>query len=104
MQKLSALEQFAGSLAASLRQELKPLESLPGFCFDLRIEGRVHSGDLRVEFRIGENQYAQDVKAGTYRAMIEEFMRRHGWDKANRPLMIGYDATIQQDKDLLPNA
>ena len=102
--KLTPIEQFVGSLAAGIREDLKHLESLSSFCFAIRVDGRVHSGDLKVEFQIGESSYAMDVKGGTYRAVIEEFMRRHGWDKANAPLMIGYNGESEIGKEQLPNA
>ena len=85
------IEEFVKSLAGSIRAELKGIETLPEFYFDISISGRVHTGELKIEFRLGENTWTNNVKGGALRPVIVEFMRRYGWDRANAPLQLTYD-------------
>ena len=53
------------------------------------LAGRIVGGDLKVEYRLGE--WTEDrVTGNSIDAVVNEYMRRKGWDKRHAPLAIAY--------------
>ena len=68
------------------------------FAIDIEVRGRVHEGDLRIEFSVGESYGADSsAKAHSLRAALHEWTRRKSWNEANRPLMLGYNGELKAD-------
>ena len=72
-----------------IRSELQKIETLDAFEFIVKAEGRVHEGELKIVFSL-DHPYEMGViaKGGDINVVLEEFMRRFGWNKRNNPLMI----------------
>lgn len=66
------------------------------FRVDIEISGRVHSGEINIEFGVGEG-YGAHVKANNLDASLYEFMRRKGFEVSNKPLCISYDGEEVED-------
>ena len=56
------------------------------FQFEIYCSGRVQDGDVDITFKIGD--YSDNVKGNSVDATLEEYMRRHGWDAAHKPICI----------------
>lgn len=75
--------------AVALRAELQKVESLSRFEFGVEISGRVHDGELKINYKCGEYSYSADkTEGGRATAVVKEFLRRKGWNEANAPLCL----------------
>jgi hypothetical protein len=84
-------DQMVKNLAKFLRDELRQLE-IHSLDFSLDINGRVHDGDLDITFSLGSSYNEGGcVKGGDISKVVDEYKRRFGWDKRNKPLCIGFD-------------
>ncbi len=89
-------------LALHVRERLNKVESIPKIEFSIDISGRPHDGDLRIKYEIGST-YSDGgaVKGSKLEIVIDEYMRRFGWDKQNQPLCISFDGTeTTPEKDI----
>lgn len=87
-----AIVSFEGALKREIkrvRQQLQQVESLSSMHLEIKIEGSVHSGDLKLTYGLG--QYVGKVVGDTLQAVLDEFVRQHGWEKVHAPLVIGYE-------------
>lgn len=59
------------------------------FIFEIRAQGRVLDGDLKVEFRL-ERRYDSEVNVsgGSLDSVEDEFIRRHLWRSRNAALCL----------------
>ena len=82
-------EELIVNMVRMIRDELRQIESLQAFEFTIRAEGRVHEGDVSLTFKL-DHPYESGVyvTGNTIAAVLQEFMRRHGWNKRHMPLMI----------------
>lgn len=89
-------DQMVKNLATFLRDELKQVDEISSIDFEIAIDGRVHDGDINIEYRLG-NAYSTggQVKGGDLPKVVDEYKRRFGWDKRNKPLCIGFDGEAQ---------
>ena len=72
-----------------IRGELQKIETLNGFEFEIKAEGRVHDGDVKITFRLDSHYDSYVcVKGNSIAAVLQEFMRRHGWNSRHSPLLI----------------
>ena len=78
-------------MAAYIRSELQQIEELPTLSFTIDISGRVHDGEIKINFALG-NTYSEGgcVKGGNLDEVIREYLRRFGWDKRHQPLELSY--------------
>lgn len=88
-------DQMVRNLATFLRDELRQLDEPPSSLdFNISINGRVLGGDLNITFSIGSTyRDGGCVTGGDLHRIVEEYKRRFGWDKRNKPLCIGYDGS-----------
>ena len=85
-------DQMVKNLAQFLRDELSPLDEISSLDFSIMIDGRVHDGELKIEYHLGSTYSTGGlVKGGDLPRVVEEYKRRFGWDKRNKPLMLGYN-------------
>jgi hypothetical protein len=90
---MTTYNQMVKNLATFLRDELKQLDDGPSSLdFNITISGRVLDGDLNIIYSIGST-YSEGghVKGGDVAKVVDEYKRRFGWDKRNKPLCIGYN-------------
>lgn len=76
-------------IVKDIRAELSTVESISSLDFDIDVSGRVHDGDINIEFRIGSSySHGGQVKGGSITAVVSEYKRRFGWDERNTPLCL----------------
>lgn len=80
------------NLAQFLRDELRQVDEIHSIDFCLDINGRAQDGDLNIQFSIGST-YSDggQVKGGDLSRVVDEYKRRFGWDRRNKPLCLGFD-------------
>lgn len=69
-----------------VRETLARDESLHSFHFEVRAEGRVHDGEVRISFAVGN--YSANVVGNTVDAAVREYMRRNGFDTLNSGIVL----------------
>lgn len=62
---------------------------------EVRVTGRVQTGDLKITYCFGE--YSGRVEGNELDKVIEEYMRRKGWDEVNAPIAISYQPNSETD-------
>lgn len=88
-------------LAIHVRDRLKVLEDLSSLDFEIEVSGRVHDGDLRINYQIGSTYNEGGVVKGPrLEVVIDEYLRRFGWDMRNQPLCISFDGTTQEPESI----
>jgi hypothetical protein len=97
--KFNAKVLFAAIVAAEVkrvRELLKQDENMSSFAMRIEVEGRVHSGEVKIEFKLSPSSYigSDTVSGHDFDVMFAELMRRRGFDAVNKPLAIGYDGAI----------
>jgi hypothetical protein len=80
---MKELEELFKKVTLEIRGRLKEAD-ITRMEFELRAEGRVHDGEILFEVTLG--QYGADVKGRDIGLVINEFERRHVWNKRNGPL------------------
>lgn len=76
-------------IVKDIREELVSNESISSLDFRIDVSGRIHDGDLLIEFQIGSSYgTGGEVKGGSLVAVIAEYKRRFGWDERNTPLCL----------------
>lgn len=78
------------------------------FEISVSASGRVQDGDVKITYECGP-QYGNAVKGGTLEAVVEEYLRRNGWDRRHAPLALEAPkprrprvASIKTDNDDMP--
>lgn len=86
-------DQMVKNLAMFLRDELKQVDDeISSLDFEISIDGRVHDGELKIEYKLGSSYSSGgQVSGGDLPKVIAEYKRRFGWDKRNQPLMLTFD-------------
>ena len=73
----------------SIRARLQSIENLEAFTFQITAEGRVHDGEVRITFKLDHPyETGVDVRGNSIGVVLDEFMRRHGWNKRHTVLLI----------------
>lgn len=85
------------SLATFIRSDLQQVESLRSFTAEITISGRVHDGEMKIQFSIGGDYNSGAVIGGTIEAVLTEYKRRQGWSKRNAPLELSFDGETKVD-------
>lgn len=90
---MPAYEEAIKEMAAYIRNELQQIENISSLDFNIIIDGRVHDGEIKITFEIG-NPYNKGgmVKGGSVDAVLHEYMRRFGWDLKHQPLMLSHSS------------
>jgi hypothetical protein len=85
---LAELESAVRAAVLDVRARLTECEDLPNFELTITASGRVHEGTIEVSYNL-EGRYNDVVKGGRLTPVLDEFSRRHGWQRANAPLCLG---------------
>lgn len=100
-----AIVSFEGAVKREVKRvrgALQKLEELATFRMEIVARGRVHDGDVKIEFTVGR-EYGGEVTGDNMQAVLEEFMRRHGWKKAHNPVAITFqEAPSNTEDDEIP--
>jgi hypothetical protein len=85
--KAEVFEFYVREMAKELRGWFEQAD-LSRLHFETRVSGQTLTGDLLVEFKISDGEWADSVKGGSVQAVLEEFMRRRGWVAQNAALCL----------------
>ena len=103
---LVAIVSFEGALkreSKRIRKELSKVETLSEFKIDIEISGRVHDGDVKLEYALSRSAYGSGKVTGdNIQAVLDEFLRRNGWEAVHAPKAIGYEKVTSDDSDEIP--
>lgn len=58
------------------------------FEFTIKATGRVRDGEVEIKFSLGENGYTNNVSGDKVEAVVTEYLRRIGWQKAHEYLAL----------------
>jgi hypothetical protein len=72
---------------AALRKRLADADIGGSFGLTINISGRIQDGDVLCEYRLCKN-YGSDTKGHSLTPVINEFLRRNGWEETNAPLAL----------------
>lgn len=81
-------EEEVKAVALAIRSELSKVESISRFSFEIEIEGRIDS-DLKIGYRLGID-YESGITGNNIAAVVDEALRRRGWNQEHKPLMISH--------------
>lgn len=88
-----------------LQSELRGANIGGSFVFELQAHGRCQdTGNVRVEFALAKDYVGDSstVKGNDLEPVLDEFLRRYGWAKANQPLMLTHESAPKNDDDEIP--
>lgn len=98
-----AIVSFEGALKREIkrvRNKLKLTEEVSEFNLTIVAKGRVNDGEVKLSFGLAPSVYGGSVVEGReLNAVVEEFLRRHGWHKKNDPVAISYEKVPSDDTD-----
>ena len=97
-----AIVSFEGAVkreVTRLRSKLKPAAEagiITGNEFKFKIEcsGRIVDGEMKLEYELSGVYGLHAVKGNSPNAVLDEFLRRQGWEKVNAPLQISASEDI----------
>jgi hypothetical protein len=75
-----------------VREQLQENENLHQFEFCITASGRIHDGEVKIEFAIGE--YSANVSANSVDAAVAEYQRRKGFERRHSGLVLTGPGTI----------
>lgn len=81
-----------------VRGILQVNENIHRFEFEITASGRVHDGEVKITFKIGE--YDVSVTGNTVDAAVLEFQRRNGYDAKHSGLVLTGPGEVQSTKNL----
>jgi hypothetical protein len=81
-----------------VRSILQVNEDIHRFAFEINATGRVHDGEVKITFKIGE--YGAAVTGNTVDAAVLEFQRRNGYDSRHSGLVLTGPGTVQSTDDI----
>lgn len=58
------------------------------FYFSISADGRTMTGDVKVEFKLGKQSYSEPVRGNSVDAVLDEFLRREGFEKKHDSLCL----------------
>ena len=72
---------------SQIKRALGANENLSSFHFTIEASGRL-DGDTEISFALRQTSYGSEVRGDSVEAVVDEFMRRHGWDRRHAPLCL----------------
>lgn len=81
------LERALLDAISELRSELQQNDTLHHIRFEIEASGRLHDGDIKVQFHLGE-YYTPAVTGDSLDAVLEEFARRRNWQLRHDALLL----------------
>jgi hypothetical protein len=81
-----------------VRGRLQSNENLHQFHFQISASGRVHDGDIKIEFAFGE--YSPNVYSSSVETGLNEWERRQMWNKRNAGLVLTGPGAVKPADDI----
>jgi len=78
----------------AVKERLKPVAEAGlfpenAFCFTITASGQVLDGTLELKFKLGSNTWGSEpVQGNSLDAVVNEFIRRKGWEAMHAPLQL----------------
>ena len=93
-------EQVIVNIVQLIRHELQKIETINSFEFEIKASGRVHEGDVKITFCL-DSSYDSYVscKGNSIAAVLQEFMRRFGWNARHSPLLITAGESLTEEAE-----
>ena len=91
------LEQMVQAKALEIQEDLSHVDNIHEMCFKVKVTGPVHRGDILIEYSMSRSNYSTEVTGYDINQVVEEFKRRNGWDRVNKPLCITHDGSNDSD-------
>lgn len=97
-----AIVSFEGAIKREvkrIRERLKPAAELIGnaFQFEIQARGRILDGEVKLEYTIAGLYGENKVEGRDVNSVLEEYLRRSGWNAVNKPLEIAFDKLKEQE-------
>lgn len=98
-----AIVSFEGTLKREIkrvREQLKNCKRLPEFSLLIKAHCRVTKGDVSLSYELAEDFYSlypEVVKGDSLQAVVDEFLRRHGWSVLHAPKVVSYEEIPSDD-------
>ena len=87
---MNNLERTVEQAVLALRARLAAADIGSDFRLDIEAQGRIQGGDVRISYVLTGSSYGSDSTRGNrLEPVVDEFLRRKGWNQANEPLAIG---------------
>lgn len=84
-----SFEERVKEVVAGIRELLAVDDKAPSyFHFAVIAEGRVRDGEVHIQFKLGESDWNNVVKGDNVKAVVAEYLRRIGWQKAHEYLAL----------------
>jgi hypothetical protein len=93
-EQLVAIVSTEGAIKRAVRQireSLSRADEGSEFYFTIEASGRIQEGEVKLEFGLAESSYGTKVKGFSIQPVVDEYLRRHGWEKVNAPKAISFD-------------
>ncbi len=101
-----AIVSFEGALKREIkriRQELQKCDDLSSFNLTITASGRLHDGTVKLKFSLAPDDYGYGgVEGDSINPVLEELLRRHGWEKVHSPKALAYEKVPGDDTDESP--
>ena len=76
------------AVVKEVRQRLADADIGGQFRLDIEVSGRIQGGDVVISYTMGETYSGSNAKGARLAPVVDEFMRRKGWDERNAPLCL----------------
>ena len=86
-----AIVSFHGAVkreAAKVRAMLRDADIGGTFYLHVEVSGRIQDGDVSLAYKLSDNSYGPKVEGNELNAVLQEFLRRNGWEKVHAPKAI----------------
>lgn len=68
------------------------------FQFTISVSGRILDGEVKLVYSLAREYGYDKVEGDTTNSVVDEFLRRKGWDKLHKPLAISFNEQKTDDK------
>ena len=85
-------EKLVEETVKQVQQRLRDADIGSEFVLTIEARGRVQEGNVKISYELDRGYYDAAKSTGYALApVVDEFLRRFGWNKRNAPLAISYD-------------
>lgn len=85
---MDSLHPAVVNAVVAVRQRLADANIGSTFRLDIEVSGRIEGGEVKVTYRLGDTYGSNNPAGARLAPVVDEFLRRHGWNKVNAPLCL----------------
>lgn len=100
-----AIVSFEGAVTREIkrvRERLKSVESLSTFQLKIIASGRINDGEVKLTYFVANEYGGGEVKGDSLNAVLDEYLRRNGWEKIHAAKAISYEKIPSENTDEIP--